>query len=228
MPRRRQMRTAAVVPRAPLGNFPPGKIDPDLRNSETPSVATYVRDINGNWQRCVDAFINVARICAEANTRLTVAEKSELMPSLPFGEATFSKFARIGTDTRLQAPDIQRLLPAHYTTVYHISQLTDEELKQAIAENVIHPNMKRAELQKWHRQLSRKAEHASKPKKGASDSAVVGLIAPTKDAVESSGLPSTTRDDNRNTPDERAPDPKYAPARFFLAKLMGNRHNQRL
>ena len=166
MPRRRQMRTAAVVPRAPLGNFPPGKIDPDLRNSETPSVATYVRDINGNWQRCVDAFINVARICAEANTRLTVAEKSELMPSLPFGEATFSKFARIGTDTRLQAPDIQRLLPAHYTTVYHISQLTDEELKQAIAENVIHPNMKRAELQKWHRQLSRKANTLQSPRRG--------------------------------------------------------------
>jgi hypothetical protein len=35
---------------------------------------------------------------------------------------------------------------------------------------------------------------------------------PTQDAVESGALPSTTRDDNRNMQDERAADPKYAPA----------------
>ena len=87
-------RFAAPAPEAgerPAGEFPVGK-DPalDLRDREMSSVAYYVRDINGNWQRCVDAFINVGRLCAEANARLTAAEKSELMQSLPFGEATFS------------------------------------------------------------------------------------------------------------------------------------------
>ena len=210
-------RFAAPAPEAgerPAGEFPVGK-DPalDLRDREMSSVAYYVRDINGNWQRCVDAFINVGRLCAEANARLTAAEKSELMQSLPFGEATFSKFVRIGTDTRLHAPDIQRLLPVHYTTTYHISLLTDEELKQAIAENVIHPDMKRDHLQKWRNSHREKFVVAPSPKEAASNSAVVGLrIDPTKDAVESGPLPSTTRDDNRNMQDERAADPKYAPA----------------
>ena len=124
-------RTSVAVPVAPLANFPRGKIPLSIfAIDEMSSVAYYVRDINGNWQRCVDAFMNVGRLCAEANARLTAAEKSELMPNLPFGEATFSKFVRIGTDTRLHAPDIQRLLPAHYTTTYAISLLTDEERAQ--------------------------------------------------------------------------------------------------
>jgi hypothetical protein len=187
--------TDCVAERA--GDFSPGENDPDLRNSETPSVATYVSAINGEWQRGVDAFINAARLCAEANARLTIAQKSVLIQGLPFGETAFSKFVQIGSDARL--PEIQRLLPPHYTTVYAVTLLTDEELKRAIAENVIYPDMKRAELQKWHRELSRKAEHASKPKEAASDSAVVGLlIAPTKDAVESGALPSTRGNDNRD------------------------------
>jgi hypothetical protein len=197
----------------PAGEFSPGK-DPalDLRDREMSSVAYYVRDINGNWQRCVDAFINVGRLCAEANARLTAAEKSELMPNLPFEEATFSKFVRIGTDTRLHAPDIKRLLPAHYTTTYAISLLKDEELKQAIAENVIHPDMKRDHLQKWRNSHREKFVVAPSPKEAASDSAVVGLpIDSTQDAVNSGALPAMS-DDSQDNEEELAALPDDAPA----------------
>jgi len=198
------------------GDFSPGKNVPDLGNSEVPSVATYVSAINGEWQRGVDAFMNAARLCAEADARLTTAQKRELIKALPFGDTAFSKFAQIGADARLL--EIQRLLPPHYTTVYAVTSLTDEELKRAIAENVIYPDMKRAELQKWHREFSRKAEHASKPKEAASDSAVVGLlIAPIKDAVESSARTSTTRDDIRDMQDERAAAPEDASAPAAVA-----------
>ena len=216
MPQSEAENNGAVSPKVerPAGEFPAGK-DParDLRDREMSSVAYYVRDINGSWHRCVDAFINVGRLCAEANARLTATEKSELMPSLPFGEATFSKFVRIGTDTRLHGPDVQRLLPTHYTTVYHISLLTDEELKQAIAENVIHPEMMRDHLQKWRNAYRERFVVAPSPKEAASDFAVVGLrIDQTKDAVQSDALPSTTRDDNRTMQDERAAASKDAPA----------------
>jgi hypothetical protein len=89
----------------PAGEFSLGKIDPDLRDSPMSSVAIYVRDINQNWQRGVEAFMQVARVCAEANARLTAAEKSELIRSLPFGNTAFSKFVQIGSDTRLYAGD---------------------------------------------------------------------------------------------------------------------------
>jgi hypothetical protein len=153
--------------------------------------------------------MEVARLCAEANARLKAAQKSELIEALPFGAATFSKLLRIGTDIRLQAPDIQRLLPAHYTCVYHITLLTDEELKQAIAENVIHSEMKRDHLQKWRN--SHRKEFGVSPisTETASDSAVVGL---TKDAVQSGALPSTTREGFQDMPNEHAAAPEDAPA----------------
>ena len=70
--------------------FPRGK-QPDVRDGAS-SVAKYVGAINGNWQRGVDAFMNIARLCAKANARLTTAQKSELIHALPFGNTAFSKF----------------------------------------------------------------------------------------------------------------------------------------
>src|SRR6185312_2762618 len=73
-------------PERPAGEFSPGKdADLDLRDRLMSSVAHYVGEINQNWQRGVDAFMKVGRLCAEANARLTAAEKSELIRSLPFG-----------------------------------------------------------------------------------------------------------------------------------------------
>jgi hypothetical protein len=190
----------------PEGEFSPGKnATLDLRDRLMSSVAYYVRDINQNWQRGVDAFMNVGRLCAEANARLTTAEKSELLSNLPFGAATFSKFVRIGTDTRLQTPEIQRLLPPFYTTMYAVTLLTDEELKWAIADHVIYPDMRRAELQKWHRELSRKVVLDPPPKEAARDSAAVSLpTAPIQDAVQGGAPPFTVRD--AVAPDEAPPE----------------------
>lgn len=125
------------------GNFSLGKNQFYLHDGEVSSVSTYASAINDHWQRGVDAFMNIARVCADANARLTTAQKRELIQALPFGDTAFSKFVQIGIDTRLYAPDMQRRLPPYYTTTYAVTLLTDEELKQAIAENVIYPDMKR-------------------------------------------------------------------------------------
>ena len=102
----RDIHSAAGRP-ATTGVFSPGNApDLDLRCGEVSSVSTYASAINGHWQQGVEAFMQIARLCAEADGRLTPAQKSELMPNLPFRRATFSKFCQIGSDTRLYAPDI--------------------------------------------------------------------------------------------------------------------------
>ena len=200
------------------GDFSPGKNDPDLRNSEVPSVATYVSAINGEWQRGVDAFMNAARLCAEASERLTIAQKSMLIQGLPFGQTAFSKFVQIGSDARLHAPDIQRLLPPHYTTVYAVTLLTDQELSLAIAEKVICPDMKRDHLQKWRNSRREKVAVAPSPNDLESDTAIADQpTTPTKDAVQSGALPSTKRVDNRTMQEELAAAPKAAPTPEFVA-----------
>ena len=173
-------------PERPAAEFSPGK-DPalDLRGQEMSPVAYYIRDINGNWQRGVEAFfMRIGRLCAEANTHLTTAQKRQLIEALPFGDTAFSKFAQIGADIRLYAAHIQRLLPVHYTTTtYAVTLLTDEELKQAIADNVLHPDMTRAQLQRWRN--SHRAENAGvapSHKDAASDPAVISIpIGSTRD-----------------------------------------------
>jgi len=209
-------------PERPAGEFSPGK-DPalDLRDRLMSSVACYVRDINQNWRRGVDTFMNVGRLCAEANARLTTAEKSELMPNLLFGEATFSKFVRIGTDTRLQTPEIQRLLPPHYTTMYAVALLTDEDLQQALAEKVLHPDLTRAQLQRWRNSHRENAGVAPSHKDAACDSAVVGLpIGSTQDAVNSGALPAMS-DDSQDNKEELASAPDNAPAPEAVAPAAG-------
>jgi hypothetical protein len=163
------------------GEFSPGK-GPNL------SVGNYVSQISENWQRGVDAFMTIARLCAEAGARLTITERGELLKQLPFGATAFSKFVQIGNDRRLNTPELRRLLPPHYTITYAVTLLTDQELQDAIAAKVIHPDMQRVELQRWrnsHRELPTKGEIAPNPKEAASDSAVASPpTVPTQDEAE--------------------------------------------
>jgi hypothetical protein len=199
---------------ASIGNFSPGK-DPDLdlRDGEASSVADYASAISRNWQRGVDAFMNIARLCSEANERLTTAQKRELIQALPFGDTAFSKFVGIGTDTRLHAPDIQRLLPPHYTTIYAVTSLTNEELSLAIADKVLHPDMQRAQLLKWRNSHREKVVVASSPEEAESGSTVASPpIDWTQDPVENGAPPSTTSNDSQDNQEELAATPKDTPA----------------
>lgn len=135
--------------RVESSNFSPGKnlIIPD---GEESLVASLASQISENWQReGIDAVMNTARRCAEANSRLTAAQKRDLIKQLPFKGPAFSKYVQDGNDSRLTAPEIQRMLPPHYTKIYDITLLTDAELHQAISEGVITPDMKRTKLAKW-------------------------------------------------------------------------------
>jgi hypothetical protein len=125
----------------------PGK-DFELVEGEVSEIIRhYSREITGQWRRFVDDGMKTARLCADA-AALLKPDARKLM-RLPFGEVTFSKLVQIGKDARLRFPEVQNLLPPHYTVVYEITKLESDELRLAIDEGIIRPEMKRAELQKW-------------------------------------------------------------------------------
>ena len=129
-------------------DFPPGK-DTPARVAGASPVASYAAHIGDSWRRAAHGMMEVALLCAEASKRLSVTEKRELIRQLPFKEAAFSKFVQIGNDARLHALHAQGLLPPHYTIAYPLTRLTDEQLKSAVSQRVIHPDMTRAGLQGW-------------------------------------------------------------------------------
>ena len=176
----------------------PGKFYLDLNATEGSSVANYISEIKGSWQRGVDAFMDIARLCAEASARLTTAQKSKLVTHLPFGEPTFSKFVKIGADIRLKGPEIQRLLPPHYTTMYAVTLLTDQELCRAIGDKIIRPDMKRYELQRWRSaQRERRTKVEFTPSPAATNSAVASSpVASTQDVVGRGAFPSALNHHN--------------------------------
>jgi hypothetical protein len=134
---------------ASRNDFSPGKPVVDPPTSSVAGVAEYLTTIWENWRRGVHAILEVARLCAEAEDKLTTAQKGELISRLPFRRATFSKLAQVGADQRLRDLEIQSRLPPHYSTLYQLTLLDDPQFDRAIKEGVIYADLKRDELQRW-------------------------------------------------------------------------------
>jgi hypothetical protein len=155
-------------------NFSQGKF------SDSDAVTKYADAIGGNWRRGVEAFLEIGRLCAEAEERLDPAQQAELKAKLPFGAATFSKFRQIGLDERLRKPEVQLLLPAAYTTIYAITCLkNDEDLSTAITEKIINPEMKREKFENWWKER----EEARQRKADVPDAAAVSPTNPVSVAA---------------------------------------------
>ena len=76
--------------------FFPGKNHHDLPDGGVSSVADYVTAIQVNWQVGVDAFMSVARLCAEASARLTAVQKRELIRRCLSGTRLLANSSRSG------------------------------------------------------------------------------------------------------------------------------------
>ena len=126
----------------------------------TYSVACYAESIGESWRHSVEAIMEVARLCVEASERLTPQERRELVDRLPFSDTVFSKFIKIGKSERLQAPDVQRLLPPNWTIIYSLAGLHKYDLDQVIAARVVGPEMRRTDVDKWIRE--KRAPNSSK------------------------------------------------------------------
>ena len=205
-PRTLQMQPTAVVP-----------MDTDRANgnlsqrekSDPGAIAKYVDAISGNWRRGVEAFLEIARLCAEAEERLDTAQQAELKAKLPFGATTFSKFRQIGLDARLRKPEVQLLLPAAYTTIYAITCLNDEDLNVAITEKIINPDVKRENLEKWRKER----QEALQLKADVPVDAAASPANPASDAVDNNVTGNVTESDGPGeapVPTVEAPQPLTA------------------
>jgi hypothetical protein len=100
------------------------------------------------WAKSVMAVLDLARICAEAATKLADEDFTRLEKSLPFGPAKMSMLRRIGADTRLFEKDVMERLPPSYSIIYQVHLLNDEELKHAIESHLLRPSVRREQIEK--------------------------------------------------------------------------------
>jgi hypothetical protein len=119
----------------------------DMANQDP--VPAYVKAINASWHKSTDSILETARICAEAEKKLSADEKTKLFKDLVFSKATFSKLAKVGSQARLLNEDVKPLLPPNYSILYAIAKLSEKDLRQAMKDGIINPNMSRADLESW-------------------------------------------------------------------------------
>jgi hypothetical protein len=95
----------------------------------------------------VNEILKRGNYCVQAREQLSTKGYSALLKKLPFGEADFSKYMRIGKDDRLSK--IAELLPPSFSSIYLISRLSNEQLKAGIETGVISPKATRKDIERF-------------------------------------------------------------------------------
>jgi hypothetical protein len=126
-----------------------------------PKIEEYRRRIQSSYKKTVEDFLELGAVCRDAADHLSKSEVETLLQSdMPINESTFWKFVTIGRDQRL--PSIAGSLPSN-TTIYEVSQLTEEQFEQAVASQKIHPKVRREDIAA----LRKRSDSGSGPENGA-------------------------------------------------------------
>jgi hypothetical protein len=120
------------------------------------TINEHARQITNAWNdeqqarhQTLDGIFRQAKLCTAAYPELPGEEKQELVEQLPFDVIRFMKLVMVGRDERLQRAEVRALLPPHHNTLFELAKLSDDELEQAMAAKVVHPEMRRAQLTAW-------------------------------------------------------------------------------
>jgi hypothetical protein len=113
------------------------------------AVEHLAAEITEYWMTSVTSILMVCKLCAEVAGKLDPLQRRELIDRLPFKESMFSKLASIGKNQALLDVNVQMHLPASWSIIYQLKDLTHEEAQRAISAKVLTPETTRAELNNW-------------------------------------------------------------------------------
>jgi hypothetical protein len=103
------------------------------------------REIGANWRKAVDGVLKTGELCARALKLYGSSALPVVLGAAQLSRPTFMKLVVIGRDPRLRP--IEVLLPPNYSIIHEISQLDDGVFGEAVKAGVIHPHVRRAEIQ---------------------------------------------------------------------------------
>jgi hypothetical protein len=127
-----------------------------------PEIEDYRQRINASCRKTMTDMFELAAVCREAAVSLSTAQLQELLKSeLPIDRSTFWKYVKIARDQRI--PDISAKLPPSPSIVYEVTHLDDEQLRKAVDEHRIHPQVRRSEIAALRKQSPKGGANAPNP-----------------------------------------------------------------
>jgi hypothetical protein len=103
------------------------------------------RQIRVNWQKAATQVLDTAALCLTALERYASHGLPAVLRAANMSKPTFMKLVVIARDERLRRIEAQ--LPPGFSIIYEVSQLSDEVFEQAVKAELIHPHVRRAEIQ---------------------------------------------------------------------------------
>jgi hypothetical protein len=129
----------------------------ESRVQSTPKIEVYRQLINASYRKTTTHLFELAAVCREAADSLSTAQVQELLTSELFiDRSTFWKYVKIGRDSRLQG--ISDKLPPSLSIAYEVAQLKDDQLREAVDTNAIHPNARRSVIVALRKQSPNRGE----------------------------------------------------------------------
>src|SRR4051812_25117396 len=119
---------------------------------ELKTIDDYVLVINVEWREAQDRFLKIGELLDRAEKALPESDYITLCNRLPFGKSTRSQLLsafRCFQSGRIPAD----MVSAGYSTLYQVSQLTDDEIKQASESGLMRADVKRTELLEFRKRL---------------------------------------------------------------------------
>lgn len=109
--------------------------------------AAWALRINACWRKGIEAIIGTGRLLNEAKESCDRGEFENMLETdLAFQPRTAQRLMAIARDTRLTNPTHASLLPASWTTLYELTQLSDDEFDRGVEEKIIRPDMERKDV----------------------------------------------------------------------------------
>ena len=111
------------------------------------SASEWAKHINLRWITGVTGIFEAGRLLNEAKGIFPHGEYTEFIETkLDFSPAVALMLRKIDDDKRLANPQIFKLLPVNYTTIFELTKLDDDQLQDALTEKLIRPDMKGREI----------------------------------------------------------------------------------
>ncbi len=137
---------------------------PMLKNKTL--IRGYVDQISDGMKGVAAQMLEVGKIVLEAEEQLEVRDleklKAEIANRGVMSASTWSKFKKIGEKNLLHKKSNVKLLPPSWTTIYEMTTLSDERLKNAFERKEINPNIERSSIKALQQQLGKQQQTVRK------------------------------------------------------------------
>jgi hypothetical protein len=117
------------------------------------------RQIGASLQKTAEQILKTSDLCLIAKQRYGEFGLPAVLAAAKMKKSKFMKYLSIAHDARLR--DIQPLLPASFSTIHLMVQLSDKVFKEAVKAELIRPDARRGEIEALRKPLASKGKGAA-------------------------------------------------------------------